>query len=105
MAARKSTASKSHSGRNRPAQELPRSPNPGTLSPFEHAVDSERMRLMKAHSLLQCIGLALESTGSAEPIGASGPYFPDVVGLASDLVRASINRLDLVLLRSPKPGR
>jgi len=84
MAARKSTASKTD--RNR--REAP--------SSFVQAVDDERMRLMKLHSLLQCIGLALESLGAREPVGASGPYFPDVVALASDLARESINRLDSI---------
>lgn len=84
MAARKSTASKIVPGGSRR----------GVPLSLANAVDDERIRLMKLHSLVQCIGLALETVGPVEPIGASGPYFPDVVALASDLARESINRLE-----------
>jgi len=92
MAARKSTAS-----RIRPRQERREA-----LASLAGAVDDERMRLMRLHSLLQCIGLALESVGAREPVGASGPYFPDVVTIASDLARESINRLESI--PSPAPS-
>lgn len=94
MAARKSTASKSRAPRS-----LPGPPSVNALASLEDAVDRERLHLMKAHSLLQCIDLAIEAGGALQPVGASGPYFPDVVELAADLVRASINRLDLLLLQ------
>jgi len=100
MAALKSTASKTRSRQDRRARQTPSQTScPLALAHLQEAVDSERMRLMKAHSLLQCIALALESAGAGKPVGASGPYFPDVVDLASELVRESINRLDPVLLR------
>lgn len=86
MAARKSTASRTDPGRDRR----------GVPASLADAVDDERMRLMKLHSLLQCIEVALECLGPAEPLGASGPYFPDVVNLASELARESINRLESV---------
>jgi len=90
MAARKSTASTARSGR-KPKEVLPS---------MARAVDDERMRLMKLHSLLQCIVLALESVGPREPVGAAGPYFPDVVAIASDMALASIGRLESLHDRS-----
>jgi hypothetical protein len=60
---------------------------------LEHAIEQERARLMKAHAVLGCVVLALDSESRNEP---GRPYYPVVVELARDLVNESINRLDSV---------
>jgi len=54
-------------------------------------IDDERMRLMKAHSILQCVAIAME----AEQVCASdGPYWPSVIESALEMINESLRRLD-----------
>jgi len=58
---------------------------------IEDVIDDERMRLMKAHSILQCVAIAME----AEQVCAgAGPYWPSVIESALEMVNESIRRLD-----------
>ena len=57
----------------------------------EDIIDDERMRLMKAHSVLQCVAIAME----AEQIcAADGPYWPSVIESALEMLNTSIQRLE-----------
>lgn len=60
------------------------------------AVETQRSRLMKAESALHCAIAALDG----ENCKAGRPYYPDVLELAGDLLRESINQLDSMRLRA-----
>jgi hypothetical protein len=57
----------------------------------EDAIDDERLRLMKAHAILSCMALAMESDDGSN---APRPYYPVLVELARDLVTESVRGLD-----------
>jgi len=69
----------------------------GALRAF---LESERDVLVKTQSLLVCIAQAMH----AEHVSA-GPYYPDVVEVATELVKRRALNLDELLLdgRVPKP--
>jgi len=60
-------------------------------SSLEDAIEDERSRLMRAHSILGCVTLAMEGDEGAN---LTRPYYPDLIELARDLVNESINALD-----------
>ncbi|PZN30636.1 MAG: hypothetical protein DIU71_11770 [Proteobacteria bacterium] len=60
-------------------------------------VEEERLRLMKAHSLLACTVAAMEAD---EAMRADGPYYPALIEMAGELIDESIRRLDSVHLRT-----
>jgi hypothetical protein len=64
---------------------------PRRLRPF---LESERDSLVKAQSLLACIAHSMDHTD--HPV--LGPYYPDVVQLASDLIKQRTKNLDELLL-------
>ena len=68
----------------------------GALREF---LESEREFLLKAQSLLLCIAQAMGD--ARHPV--TGPYYPDVVELASDLVRRRAVNLDELLLDGRLP--
>jgi hypothetical protein len=58
---------------------------------LERIVEDERDRLMKAHSILSCVTLAMENDdGSHKP----GPFYPGLIEMAMELLNESIKRLD-----------
>jgi hypothetical protein len=57
-------------------------------------LDSEQGFLLKAESLLLCIAKSMDD--SSHP--CTGPYYPDVVELAADLVKRRSVKLDELLL-------
>jgi hypothetical protein len=61
------------------------------------AIETERDNLSRAQSLLGCMKLAIEYA----EVNHKGPYYPDLVQMASDIVRKSINALDPINLPSP----
>jgi hypothetical protein len=61
------------------------------------AIETERDNLSSAQSLLGCLKLAMEYA----EVDHKGPYYPDLVQMASDIVRKSINALDPINLPSP----
>jgi hypothetical protein len=63
----------------------------GALREF---LESERGFLMEAQSLLMCIAKSMDESTHPE----TGPYYPDVVGLASDLLGRRAVGLDEMLL-------
>jgi hypothetical protein len=63
----------------------------GALREF---LESERGFLMEAQSLLLCIAKSMDESTHPE----TGPYYPDVVGLASDLLGRRAVSLDEMLL-------
>ncbi len=69
----------------------------GALREF---LESERDFLLKAESVLLCITQSMDD--SRHP--SAGPYYPDVVELASDLVKRRAVRLDELLLDGRVPG-
>jgi hypothetical protein len=62
---------------------------------LHEAIEAERGSLSKAESLLGCLAISLEH--EADP--ATAPYYPDVAGLARDLLKQSIDRLDSLNLQ------
>ena len=68
----------------------------GALRAF---LESERDVLVKTQSLLVCIAQAMG--GDHAP---TGPYYPDVVGLAQDLLKSRVFNLDELLLDGRLPG-
>jgi hypothetical protein len=71
---------------------------PGALRSF---LESEQQFLVKSQSLLECIAHSMEY--AAQPV--SGPYYPDVLELASDLIRQRVTNLDNLLLDGLLPKR
>jgi len=63
-------------------------------------IESERDVLVKTQSLLVCIAQAMG--GDHAP---TGPYYPDVVGLAQELLKSRVFNLDELLLDGRLPGR
>lgn len=63
-------------------------------APLLEAIENERNRLMQAESLLDVVLVAMEDSG-----GETGPHFPNVIELARDLVKSSIDELDAVKLK------
>jgi hypothetical protein len=60
---------------------------------------SERDALIKAQSLLVCVTTAMELEH-----GAGGPYYPDVIGLATDILRQRVVNMDQLLLDGLLPA-
>lgn len=69
---------------------------------LEEAIEDERARLMRAHSILGCIALAMEGDDGVNP---ARPYYPDLIELARDLVNESINSLESGKLQRLIGGR
>jgi hypothetical protein len=69
--------------------------NTAALDPIRGAIEAERARLMNAETILHCTVLAMNESDCANP---DGPYFQNIVDVARDLVRQSINGLDSVCL-------
>ena len=61
-------------------------------------LESERDTLVRAHSLLKCVVEAMECHQAA-----SGPYFPDVLELAVELLQRRAANLDELLLDGRVP--
>ena len=62
---------------------------------LHEAIEQERDHLSKTESLLGCLAISMEH----DPGLANAPYYPDVAGLARDLLKQSINRLDSLNLQ------
>jgi hypothetical protein len=69
-------------------------------APLRVFLGSERDALIKAQSLLVCVMTAMELEHSA-----TGPYYPDVLGLAADLLRRRVVNFDELLLDGLMPSR
>lgn len=69
--------------------------NAATRNPIGDAIEAERGRLMNAETILHCTVLAMNERDCADP---DGPYFQNIIDVARDLVRQSINGLDSVRL-------
>ncbi len=84
--------------RNSPAHLVPTGSHPyGVPVPeaLHEAIEEERGNLSKAESLLGCLAISMEH----ETDPAAAPYYPDVAGLARDLLKRSIDRLDSLNLQ------
>ncbi|PZN31554.1 MAG: hypothetical protein DIU71_09640 [Proteobacteria bacterium] len=68
---------------------------PSPLAALEDVIEDERLRLMKAHSILSCATIAMEEGHLDE----RGPYYPAIIDLARDLIDETLRRLDSVKLR------
>lgn len=64
-------------------------------------LESEQGLLLKAESLLLCIAKSMD--GCAQP--STGPYYPDVVTLAAELVKRRAVNIDQLLLDGRLPER
>jgi len=103
------STSKGQKIRNRPTGGRSKAPalaaSPVTSAPSLHIpvrlrafLESERDILVKTQSLLLCIAQAMH----VEHLPA-GPYYPDVVGLAGDLLNGRVLNLDELLLDGRLP--
>lgn len=99
MAIRHSTPG-GHALRNRPKTPLRPAKAPlrlrGALRAF---LESERDVLVRANSLLKCIAQAMECA----PV-ATGPFYPDVLELATELLERGVANLDELLLDGRLPA-
>jgi len=89
-AARK-LASKARSSRRQsvvPVSSLPQA--------IEDAIELERERLMRAHTLLSCAALAMD----AEDLSFEGPHYVTVIEMSRDIVNQAINNLEPMNLES-----
>jgi hypothetical protein len=86
--------------RNRPKSSLRPAEMPvrlgGALRAF---LESERDALVRADSLLKCIAQAMECASAA-----TGPYYPDVIEVAVDLLKRRAANLDDLLLDGRLPA-
>ena len=62
------------------------------------AIDRERYNLAKASALLACVALAIETDSG------DAPDYGEVVKIADEMIRASIDRLDFVILKRAMQG-
>ena len=62
-------------------------------------LESERDAVIKVQSLLVCVGQAMEFEHSA-----TGPYYPDIVELAADILRRRVVNFDELLLDGVVPA-
>jgi hypothetical protein len=62
---------------------------------LHEAIEEERGNLSKTESLLGCLAISMEY--ESDP--ATAPHYPDVAGLARDLLKQSIDRLDSLNLQ------
>ena len=62
---------------------------------FHEAIETQRGNLAKAESVLGCLVHSLEYQADS----IDRPYYPDVVELARELVKQSINGLDSLVLQ------
>ena len=91
-------ASKTRRARNQdgtkaqPAEHVYGVPTPEGL--YE-AIETERGNLTKAESVLGCLMISMDY----EDDSVDKPYYPDVVQIARELVRQSINNLDSLVLQ------
>jgi hypothetical protein len=99
MAARK-TISKAGSRRGKSAsKKIGRDAAPALSSlpqQLEDAIEAERDRLMRAHTLLSCAALAMD----AEDLSFEGPHYLTVIEMSRDLVNQAINNLEPMTLES-----
>lgn len=70
-------------------------------TPLEKLIEDERFRLMRAHTLLQCVVIGLEDqsvSGSDADFESanSSPCYSEVVAMAVELVNTAINNLEKV---------
>jgi hypothetical protein len=118
MAAAHST-SKDRLSRNRPSKpragaprpryptqrdrEKSEAPEPGTAirirGRLRQFLESEQGLLLKVESLLLCIATSMDDC--AHP--STGPYYPDVVALAADLIKRRAVNIDQLLLDGRLP--
>lgn len=95
--AKKDHTSKARPGRNPGSAKRSAAspPKPAKAAPnleaLEDIVEEERLRLMKAHSILSCVITAMEDEDICT---GDGPYWPAVIESACDLVNESIRRLE-----------
>jgi hypothetical protein len=72
--------------------------------PLREAIEEERSRLALADSVLGCLWMALEHAEECDDTQCL-PSFADVAGLAREIVRESINKLDSVHMRPLLAGK
>ena len=61
--------------------------------PLRAFLGSERDAVIKAQSLVVCVTTAMQVEH-----GATGPYYPDVLGLVADILKRRVVNLDELLL-------
>lgn len=57
---------------------------------LQEMIQTEIRNLCRAESVLRCVALSMDY----EPLDAGSPYYPDVVEVAVDLVKRSLEDLD-----------
>ena len=86
--------------KNSEAQSRTENPRPIRIgAPLRAFLGSERDVLIRVQSLLVCVTAAMEVEHSA-----TGPYYPDIVGLAADLLRQRVVNMDELLLDGLVPA-
>src|SRR5437868_6640831 len=95
--AKRSDASKARAAGNQKSSRARPSSRHVIPEAVEDLVEAERERLMRAHSVLDCILRAMDAD---DVMPTEGPHYPSLIEIARDLVDESIRRLDAANLRS-----
>ena len=69
---------------------------PSIAPAIQEAIEVERERLMRAHTLLSCAAVAMD----AEELSFDGPHYVTVIEMALHLVNRAINNLESASLES-----
>jgi hypothetical protein len=105
MAARKiahAHSNKPHSNQARSVKGSTRRAKAATRSlpsAVEDAIEVERERLMRAHTLLSCAAIAMD----AEDLAFEGPHYLTIIEMSRDLVSQAINNLEPMVLECSTP--
>ena len=87
--------------RRRNAFRSPSTFNGTPLNLLLKAIETERDNLSRAESLLGCLNIAMEYGERTH----QGPYYPDIVQIAREMVSKSIGALDPINLPDPSRGK
>jgi len=98
--AKRNDTSKSRPAGNPKAARAKSAPCHVIPEPVEDLIEEERERLMRAHSVLDCILMAM---GDDDSMPTAGPHYPSLIEIARDLVNESVRQLDAVNLQSAAP--
>lgn len=95
--AKRNDMSKCRPARNQTSSRTRFAPGHIIPTPVEDLIEEERERLMRAHSVLDCVLVAMDDDDS---MPTHGPHYPSLIEIARDMVNESIGQLDATNLQS-----
>lgn len=97
--AKRNDMSKCRPARNQTSSRTRFAPGHIIPTPVEDLIEEERERLMRAHSVLDCVLVAMDDDDS---MPTHGPHYPSLIEIARDMVNESIGQLDATNLQSAR---